>query len=542
MNIRASLTLSAITVALSSALLASGAVAAAPLAAPLDWARGAVFYEIFVRSFADSDGDGVGDLNGLTAKLDELNDGDPATTRDLGIEALWLMPVFESPSYHGYDTVDYEHIDREYGTDADFDRLLAEAHRRGIRVIVDLVMNHSSSQHPWFIDSASGPEAKHRNWYLWREDDPGWTQPWGGTNHTWHRVYGRDTGPYYYGVFWGGMPDLNFAEPAVRAEMKRIARYWLERGVDGFRLDATRHLFADGDGERQNDRPETHVFLRELAAFVREVKPSAVLVGENWTDTPRIATYFGSDANRPGGDELPMNFNFPLAEAIVKAARSGTAEPVETVLADMARLYPVGALDAPFLTNHDQVRLATQLANDPHALRLAAAILLSLPGAPFLYYGEEVGLGNGTTEGDLAKRTPMPWDAQARGFSSGKLWQPLAPGAETANVESQRSDSSSLLAHYRTWIRLRGDVPALARGSLTQLETAQPSLLAWVRTTGTSRVLVAHNLGLEPARGGPWKLDAKAVLRLGGEGVATLTADGVQVTLPPYASAVFAVE
>ncbi|HSN87979.1 MAG TPA: alpha-amylase family glycosyl hydrolase, partial [Thermoanaerobaculia bacterium] len=266
-----------------------------------DWARGAVFYEVFVRSFQDSNGDGIGDLPGLISRLDYLNDGNPATDTDLGVDALWLMPVFNSPSYHGYDTVDYESIEPDYGTTADFQRLLDEAHRRGIRVIVDLVVNHSSAQHPWFIESSASPRSSYRDWYVWRADNPGWKQPWGGSNDTWH----EKNGAFYYGVFWGGMPDLNYFTPAVREEMKRIAALWLRRGVDGFRLDATRHLFANGPGEGQNDQPETHVYLKEFSEHVRKASPHAVLVGENWTQTPIIARYF---------DDLPMNFNFPLAE------------------------------------------------------------------------------------------------------------------------------------------------------------------------------------------------------------------------------------
>ncbi|HSF44229.1 MAG TPA: alpha-amylase family glycosyl hydrolase, partial [Thermoanaerobaculia bacterium] len=221
-------------VASAGALPAASPPAASP-ASP-SWARGAVFYEVFVRSFADSNGDGIGDLQGLISKLDYLNDGNPRTSQDLGVDALWLMPVFQSPSYHGYDVVDYETIESDYGTNADFERLLAEAHRRGIRIIVDFVMNHSSSQNPWFVDSASSPASPRRDWYVWRADDPGWTQPWGGNNRVWH----PKNGAYYYGVFWGGMPDLNFSTPAVRREMERLAAFWISRGVDGFRLDATR--------------------------------------------------------------------------------------------------------------------------------------------------------------------------------------------------------------------------------------------------------------------------------------------------------------
>src|SRR5438876_111505 len=269
-----------------------------------EWARGAVFYEVFVRSFADSNGDGIGDFNGLISKLDYLNDGDPATTTDLGVDGIWLMPVFESPSYHGYDTTDYEKIEHDYGTNADFQRFLDEAHKRGIRVIVDFVMNHTSSEHPWFIDSAASPTSLRRDWYVWQLQDPGWKQPWGG-DPSWH--FRNDA--YYYGVFWSGMPDLNYRTPAVKAEMFRLGRYWLSQGVDGYRLDATRYLIEDGPGAGQADTPETHQLLKDFSADVRSVRPDAVLVAENTVDTQTLATYFADG---------PMNFNFPLASAIVE--------------------------------------------------------------------------------------------------------------------------------------------------------------------------------------------------------------------------------
>ncbi|HVR99344.1 MAG TPA: alpha-amylase family glycosyl hydrolase [Thermoanaerobaculia bacterium] len=462
------------------------------------WVRDAVFYEVFVRSFADSNGDGVGDLQGLIDKLDYLNDGNPKTSADLGVDALWLMPVFESPSYHGYDVVDYERIDREYGTADDFQRLLDEAHQRGIRVIVDFVMNHSSAQHPWFVESASSPVSPRRNWYVWRADDPGWTQPWGGSNRTWH----EKNGAYYYGVFWGGMPDLNFSTPAVRQEMERLAALWLSRGVDGFRLDATRHLFANGPGAQQNDQPETHVFLREFAAHVRRVSPKAILVGENWTETPAIATYYGSTDTVAGGDELPMNFNFPLGSTILSAVKANDAQPIAEKIEEIQELYPAGVIDTPFLTNHDMTRVATQLGADVARQKSAAAVLLTLPGAPFLYYGEEVGLQNGPGSGDEHKRTPMPWDTSAGGgFTAGRPWFDFAPGRETGNVAAQTGDPDSLLTHYRNLIRARHNSIALRRGDLvlrTPTTTNSP-VLAFLRQTPEETVLVLHNLGSEPA-------------------------------------------
>ena len=507
--------------------------APAPVAQPAqwdhDWVRGAVFYEVFVRSFADSNGDGIGDLKGLTAKLDYLNDGDPKTESDLGVNALWLMPVFDSPSYHGYDVVNYEKIEPDYGTGEDFDRFLAEAHRRGIKVIVDFVMNHSSAQHPWFLDSASSPTSAHRDWYVWRTDNPGWTQPWGGSNPTWH----EKNGAFYYGVFWGGMPDLNHATPAVREEMKRLTALWLERGVDGFRLDATRHLFANGPGDLQNDQPETYETLKEYSASVRQKFPRSVLVGENWTDTEKIAPYFG---------ELPMSFNFPLAEAILGALTAGEAAGIAAKLEEMAELYPAGAIDAPFLTNHDQRRLATHLGNDPARMRSAAAILLTLPGAPFLYYGEEVGLQNGAGGSDEFKRTPMPWDATpGGGFTTGKPWFGFAPGKETANVAAQTGDPDSLLSHYRRLIRLRQSSPALQKGTLTVLSPGNRStpVLAFVREAEGEKVLVVHNVTDKEATAGPYNMAAAGLDRIFGSGEKRGGADGWTVVLPAGASAIW---
>jgi len=501
-----------------------------------EWARGAVFYEVFVRSFQDSNGDGIGDLQGLISRLDELNDGNPATDTDLGVDALWLMPVFSSPSYHGYDTVDYETIEPDYGTNEDFQRLLDEAHRRGIRVIVDFVMNHTSSQHPWFVESAASPRSPYRDWYVWRADDPGWTQPWGGSSHSWH----EKNGAYYYGVFWGGMPDLNFSTPAVRGEMKRLAAFWLQRGVDGFRLDATRHLFANGPGDLQNDQPETHAFLKEFAGHVREVAPRSVLVGENWTETPIIARYY---------DDLPMNFNFPLAEAIVEGVKSGEGAGIAGTLEEIAELYPPGVIDAPFLTNHDMFRVATQLGGDPVKLRSAAAVLLTLPGAPFLYYGEEVGLKNGGPDrADELKRTPMPWDGSAGGgFATGKPWFDFAPGKEKDNVADQRRDPASLLSWYRRLIRTRKGSEALRTGSLTLLTPSNKSapVLAFVREAGGERVLVAHNLSRSEAEAGPFDLPgstAEALLGPEGAGAPVRGEGGWRVRLPAGASGVWVLE
>jgi glycosidase len=417
-----------------------------------EWARGAVFYEIFVRSFADSNGDGIGDFNGLTSRLDYLT--------GLGIGGIWLMPVFESTSYHGYDTLDYERIEKDYGTNADFQRFLEQAHERGIRVILDFVINHTGSDHPWFIESASSPSSPKRGWYVWSPTNPGWKQPWGGNDPSWH----ERNGAYYYGAFWSGMPDVNFRNPEAKAEMFRLARYWVELGVDGYRLDATRYLVETGPGEAgQADTAETRAVLREFAADVRRARPDAILVAENTVDTAKLATYF---------DSIPMNFNFPLASAIVESVNRGDAGRMRDTLREMARLYPRGIIDAPFLTNHDQTRIASVLGNDAGKMRSAAAILLTLPGMPFLYYGEEVGQENGPTSADESKRLPMPW----------------------TSVASQSSDPRSLLSHYRGWIAARKRSPALLRGEITLVET-DPRIFAFIRDAGDQRALVVHNLG-----------------------------------------------
>ncbi|HVR44077.1 MAG TPA: alpha-amylase family glycosyl hydrolase [Thermoanaerobaculia bacterium] len=499
-----------------------------------DWARGAVFYEIFVRSFADSDGDGVGDFDGLVEKLDYLNDGDPATTSDLGIEGIWLMPIFEATSYHGYDTVNYEAIEKDYGTSADFRHFLDQAHERGIRVIVDLVLNHTGSEHPWFVDSASSPAASRRDWYVWSPVDPGWSQPWGGEYGSWH----PRNGAYYYGAFWGGMPDVNYRNPRAKAEMFRLTRHWLEEGVDGYRLDATRYLVETGPGEAgQADTEETHRVLEELAAEVRRARPEAILVAENTVDTPTLATYFGSTAVIRGGDQIPMNFNFPLASALVEGVNASNATRIRATLHEMIRTYPSGVIDAPFLTNHDQTRLATVLGSDPGKLRNAAAVLLTLPGAPFLYYGEEVGLRNGPGPMDESKRTPMPWSPSG-GFTEGTPWRGYAPGLPSDNVASQDGDPGSLLSYYRDWIAARKGSAALRKGDIVPLETG-PRILAFLRDSGGEQVLVVHNLADSFADTGP--------LAVGAEGFETVRADpGVaapqgrrgswRVALPPRSS------
>jgi glycosidase len=509
----------------------------------LDWADGSVSYEIFVRSFADSDGDGIGDLQGLISRLDYLNDGNSATDSDLGIECLWLMPVFASPSYHGYDTTDYYSVNPDYGTNQDLDELLAAAHARGVRVILDLMINHTGSDHPWFVESASSKTNPKRDWYVWRDDDPGWTQPWSDDGWpTWHE---SETG-YYYGIFWGGMPDLNLANPEVRAEILKIADFWLDRGVDGFRLDAARHLFANGDGQLQNDQPETHAFWRDLATHVRETHPGALLVGENWTDSEHIAPYYGATAEVTRGDELPMNFDFPVAQAILDAVRSRSGAPVIEAVEAQAQLYPPGVLAGTFLTNHDMPRIATVLDRDPVRLRSAAAILLTLPGSPFIYYGEEIGMVGDKPDEDI--RTPMQWSsASGADFTTGQPWHDLNPDYQSVNVATQDTDPESLLSFYRRLIHLRNAFPAVHDGDIDILApvAGQDAVLAYALHAAGSDVLVVHNLGSTMTMAGPWPLElGVGELLLGGDaGVSTASGDeGVALILPAGASAVVRLE
>ncbi len=520
-------------------LASSGEAAATAPRWQLDDWHGKVGYEIFVRSFQDSDGDGVGDLPGLISRLDYLNDGDPATDTDLGIEAIWLMPIFASPSYHGYDCIDYDRVDPEYGTEEDLDRLLRECDRRGIDVVLDLMVNHTSSQHPWFVDSARGPDSEKRDWYVWRADDPGWTQPWGGTWPVWH----EKNGAYYYGIFWDGMPDLDFRNPEVLAEVQRIAASWLDRGADGFRLDAARHLVATGSGAQQNDTPATHRVWREFSRFLRSNYPDRLMLGEIWSGPEDVAPYFGDTDRVPGGNEFAMAFNFGLAEGIIQSVNLGDRGPLSAAIMRQQAVYPDGVLDGTFLANHDMTRLANQLGGNGAKLAQVAAILLTLPGTPWLYYGEEVGLHNPRPGGDEEKRTPMPWTADATGFTEGVPWHPFAPGQRVASVAAQTDDPTSLLSRYRTLIRVRQSSEALRIGDLELVTTsgAGRHAVAYLREADDQRVLVVHNLG-DAAATVSWALDAVGSygLLFGDPGAGLPV--GASITLPARATGVWEIE
>jgi alpha-amylase len=448
-----------------------------------DWKRGAVCYEIFVRSFYDSDGDGIGDLNGLVQKLDYINDGDPSSQRDLGARCIWLMPVAASPSYHGYDVTDYYRINPEYGTNEDFKRLVREAHRRGIRVLVDMVLNHSSNEHPFFKHAALYPDSPYRDWYLWSRTHPGVKNPWGGDN--WHRSPVRDE--YYYGFFWSGMPDLNVENRAVVEEMKKIATFWLEEmGVDGFRLDAIKHLVEADQGRRVEHLPGTHAFLREYAAHIRRVKPNAFTIGEVWDSIGAMLPYYP--------DQLDAHFAFELSDAVLEAVRTGSAKKLFRGYMRLQRELPADRW-SPFLRNHDQTRTLTVLGGDIARAKLAAALLLTLPGLPFIYYGEEIGMTGDKPDPRL--RTPMHWRRDpGAGFTTGVPWEPLQQDSMTANVEAQEGDPSSLLNLHRRLIHLRAENSALGAGELVPLTASSDAVAAYLRRDGDDRVvLVVANLG-----------------------------------------------
>jgi len=449
-------------------------------AAELPWWNDRVFYEVFVRSFKDSDGDGIGDLKGLISKLDYLNDGDPSTTDDLGVTGLWLMPVTESPSYHGYDVSDYEAIEKDYGSVADFKQLMTEAHKRGIAVIVDMVFNHTSRDHPWFQD-AMIPGSAHDAWYEWSDAQPPYTKPGGG--QVWWRAGSR----FYYGYFDYAMPDLNFRNPEVTTAIDDISKFWIEdMGVDGFRMDAIKHFFEQDAA--MEELPETHAWLAAYQTRLKALKPDMLTVGEVYSATNLSAAYVP--------DDVSLTFDFGFAENVVGGLYAGGAgqavDALKTSLAD----YPPGQR-AVFLTNHDQTRTMTKLGGDINGARAAGAVLLTSSGVPFIYYGEELGMTG--DKPDERIRTPMPWTDKLPtvGFTSGTPWEPVGDGAETANVAAETGDPSSVLAAYRDLIALRSLYPSLGGAEMTIVPSSEAGVYAVLRHLGDETTLVLVNFGLK---------------------------------------------
>jgi glycosidase len=508
--------------------------------APADWRRGATCYEVFVRAFYDSDGDGIGDLRGLTSKLDYINDGNPRTTSDLGARCIWLMPVMESPSYHGYDATNYYQVEPDYGTNDDFKAFAKAAHERGIAVLVDMVLNHLSSDHPYFKSALGSATSPYRSWFRFSTTKPAELGPWG--QEVWHRSAARDE--YYYGVFWQGMPDLSYDTPAVRDEAKKIATFWLtEMGADGFRLDAVPYLVEEGS--RQIGTAGTHAFLREYATHLKTVAPNVFTVGEVWDGIDRMLPYYP--------DQLESYFAFDLSDSLVAAAKAGSAAPLLRQVARFEREVP-DARWSTFLRNHDQTR--TAIGGDVRRAKLGATLLLTLPGMPFVYYGEEIGMTGDKPDERL--RTPMQWSTSAgAGFTRGAPWETLQSNWATTNVALQEKDSGSLLNTYRRLIQLRSANHALGTGDFVPLNSNQRAVAAYVRRSGDEVALVVANLAASFVTGVVLNAPASALPAgrydvtslLGGQAAAQLTvaADGSISaytplgTLAPLASHVFAV-
>jgi glycosidase/maltose-binding protein MalE len=445
------------------------------------WWDSAVFYEIFLRSFYDSNHDGIGDINGLIQKLDYLNDGNPNTTTDLGVTGIWLMPIHPSPTTHGYDAMDYYAANPQYGTLDDYRRLLQEVHRRGMRLINDLPLNHTSSQHPWFIQSQDA-QSSFRNWYVWSAFDPGWKGPWG--QQVWYPL----NGAYYYAFFWEGMPDLNYTNPAVTAEMQNVTHFWLKDvGIDGFRLDAVGTLIEEGSITTETQ--STHDWFANFFKFYKGIKPDAMTIGEVWNPDSIVVPWV---ANR----QVDLAFEFDLSSAMLASINGGNSTALLDTLRSGTSQFPAGQYGT-FLTNHDMSRVMTQLGGNPQKAKAAASLYFSLPGVPFVYYGEETGMfGEAPDDGG---RLPMQWSGgQYAGFSDVAPWR--LPGAyyETYNVASETGDPASLLSHYRTLISLRNAHPALRTGRLFLPFGSDPGVFAGLRTAAEGSVLVLVNLTNAP--------------------------------------------
>ncbi|MCS7172561.1 MAG: alpha-amylase family glycosyl hydrolase [Armatimonadetes bacterium] len=485
------------------------------------WWRRAVVYHIYVRSFQDTDEDGVGDLPGILRRLDYL--------ADLGVEAVWLSPFYPSPQRDfGYDVADYCGVDPVFGTLADFDRLLMEAHARGLRVILDLVANHTSNLHPWFVESRGSRTSAKRDWYVWRDPHPN-----GGHPNNWLSFFGGpawtldpQTEQYYLHHFLPEQPDLNYRNPEVLEAMLEVMRFWLERGVDGFRVDAAALLVEDEHfrdeppnpawrpGMRERDRlrhvhtehqPETHEVLRRFRALLDQYSEPGrerVLIGEVYAPFEILVAYYGS----PEAPECHFPFNFALMEL---PPERWTAEDLQALVGAYESIVPGWAWPSWVLGNHDRPRVASRLGEE--RTRLAHLLLLTLRGTPTLYYGDELGLRDLELSPDQvqdlpgfrehggrwsrdAARAPMPWDGSpGAGFTVGTPWLPLPVDFPVRNVASQEKDPHSMLRLLRRLLHLRRQTPALTVGAYRSLP-APPGVYAYERFTDSDRVLVAVNL------------------------------------------------
>jgi alpha-amylase len=439
------------------------------------WWKSAVFYEIFIRSFNDSNGDGVGDINGLIQKLDYLNDGNPTTDSDLGINAIWLMPIHPSPSYHGYDVLNYYAINPEYGTMDDFKRLLVEAHKRGIKVIIDLVLNHTSSQHPFFIDAKSSENSEYRDWYIWSATDD---------SKYWHEANVGPNSKYYYGYFCDCMPDLNYRNPDVTQQMEKVVNFWISNvGVDGFRIDAAKHIIEDGN--KVENTPQTHDWFKQFYTFYKGINPNIYTVGEVASSDARMTTLY-SDR------EMDMIFNFELAQGFVNSAKGESNSGVGSAVSFIQQDAPDGNF-ATFLTNHDQNRVMSVVNGNVEKAKVAAALLLTSSGTPFIYYGEEIGMMGTKPDEDI--RRPMQWNAERNaGFTIGTPWRLPDNNFKVVNVASEELDQNSLLNTYKALIQLRQSNPALSAGDYIEVNSSDKAIYAALRQYDNKTLMVVINL------------------------------------------------
>jgi maltose alpha-D-glucosyltransferase/alpha-amylase len=485
------------------------------------WYKDAVFYELHVKAFYDSNGDGVGDFRGLMEKLDYL--------QDLGIDCIWLLPFYPSPLRDdGYDISDYYNVHPSYGTLADFRAFLKAAHHRGIRVITDLVMNHTSDQHPWFQDARRSPNSRYRNYYVWSQTYQKYTDAriiftdTERSNWSWD----MEAGAYYWHRFFSNQPDLNYDNPQVHRAMLRMIRYWLDMGVDGFRLDAVPYLY-EREGTNCENLPETHAYLREVRQAVDKSHPGRILLCEANQWPQDVRSYFGD------GDECHMAFNFPVMPRLFMGLRREDRLPIVDIIEQTPGI-PATCQWGLFLRNHDELtlemvtdeerdymyheyatdprmkinlgirrRLAPLLGNGRRQMELMTSLLFTLPGSPIIYYGDELGMGDNIYLGDRnGVRTPMQWSGDRNaGFSradTAALYSPLVMdplyGYQAVNVEAQLRSPSSLLNWTKRMVRVRKRYPVFGRGSIEFLCPENRKVLAYLRSDGVQTVLVVANL------------------------------------------------
>lgn len=507
-----------LSAALAGAALTLLLAAPAGAATPSRPGSSGVYYEIFVRSFADSNGDGIGDLNGITARLDYL--------QWLGVSGLWLTPIYPSASYHGYDVTNYFAVNPQFGTMADFHRLLREAHARGIKVLIDMVLNHTSDRSPWF-QQALDPKSPYHDWYTWAGAGTDLSALSSLGTPAWHRRAGQ----YYLGDFSGDMPDLDYDTPAVRREMIKVGRFWLAQGVDGFRLDATTQIYIDFASDVGSARAirKNVAWWQEYHSALRATDRTVFLLGE-------VPSHSEAEA-APYYAGLNSVFDFPLAKALVAAAAGERSPNLGTYVQQAWRTFRQKArgpiVDAPFIGNHDRDRVIDQLHGNESHMRMAAAMLLTMPGAPFIYYGEEIGMHG--VKPDPAIREPMRWDRN-RHQPGETSWESAPDNASPdLSVAAERADPTSLLNFYRRLIHWRIELPALRDGGIASYPADGGPISAYVRADRAQRLLVIHNLSASPRR-----------IRLPGAGFHTLirsTRTGVRLdardlTMPGYATAI----